>query len=682
MRLMFVLSLLLPGLAQAAPVLVDGKKPLKPIVTGLVWPESVCIGTDGRTYVTCIGKSDTKGDGYVAVIKDGKPEKFAEGLDDPKGMVAFQNSLYVTDVDKVWRIDAKGKASVHVAADAFPVKPMFLNDIEVVVDNQGRPSFYVSDSGDLKGKGGKIFRIQGKEKKVSVLADEKVSPYFKGTNGLKRMSEYHLLVFDFHAGDLLQTRLSDGHTKKLADGFKGGDGIAFDLWGRTYLTSWSQGKVWVIERPGEKARLLAEGFQTAADCCLSKDGKSILVPDMKEGTLYSIPVVSVDERPLPVQIVPAFADVEWTGFKGVDDKGRIQQHRPILLTHAGDGSNRVFVGIQQGVIHVVPDTAKKEKSKVFLDITDRVRYEDKENEEGFLGLAFPPDYKSKGEFYVYYTPKRKTPKDMKNRVSRFKVSKDDPNKADPASEEVLLELPKPFWNHDGGTLAFGPDGMLYIAVGDGGAANDPFNNGQDLTSLLGKVLRIDVSRKGDGKPYAIPKDNPFVATEKARPEIWAYGLRNIWRMSFDRKTGTLWAGEVGQNLWEEINLIERGGNYGWKMRESFHPFGHTGVRSDRRKDHIDPIWEYHHDLGKSITGGHVYRGKQVPALDGVYLYADYVTGHIWGLKYDEKSKKVTANHWLRTGGFPVYSFGEDEKGEVYLMTQTPTGKGIFRFAKK
>jgi glucose/arabinose dehydrogenase len=257
------------------------------------------------------------------------------------------------------------------------------------------------------------------------------------------------------------------------------------------------------------------------------------------------------------------------------------------------------------------------------------------------------------------------------------VSKDDANLADPASEEILITFDKPFWNHDGGTLAFGPDGMLYIAVGDGGAANDPFGHAQNLNSLLGKILRLDVR---GAKGYAIPKDNPFVGKEKTRGEIWAYGFRNVWRMSFDRATGALWAADVGQNLWEEINLVEKGGNYGWRNREGQHPFGKNGTDSEAR-DMIEPIWEYHHDIGKSITGGHVYRGKAVPALVGKYIYADYVSGNIWALDYDAKERKVRGNHTLRRGGFAVMSFGEDEDGEVYLMTMSGEGKGIYKFAK-
>jgi glucose/arabinose dehydrogenase len=424
---------------------------------------------------------------------------------------------------------------------------------------------------------------------------------------------------------------------------------------------------------------LASGFLSAADLCLSRDGKTILVPDMKAGTLTAIPCTvpgaEVDESKLPVAIKTAFADLEWTGWKGITDAGKIIPHRPIVLTHAGDGSGRVFVATQHGVIHTFAKDQKAKKTKIFLDIQDRVRYDDNENEEGFLGLAFHPRYKSNGEFFVFYTIKKEK---QVNVLSRFKVSKDDPDRADPSSEEVLFRIKRPFWNHDGGTICFGPDGYLYVTLGDGGAANDPFGHGQNLKSLLGKVLRIDIDRKDEGLGYAIPRDNPFVKTPGVRPEIWAYGFRNIWRMAFDTRTGQLWAADVGQNLWEEINLVERGGNYGWNPRESLHPFGFKGVGPN--KGMIDPIWEYHHDIGKSITGGPVYRGTRVKALDGLYLYADYVSGTVWALRYDEKKKRVTANYTIRQGGFPVFSFGEDDQGDVYMLTSTATGKGIYRFA--
>ena len=253
-------------------------------------------------------------------------------------------------------------------------------------------------------------------------------------------------------------------------------------------------------------------------------GKSLLVPDMKAGTLTSVPArvpgAEVDSSPLPLETEVAWPKLKWTGWQAETPAGKVFPLRPVFLTHAGDGSNRVFVVIQQGTVHVFPNDPNAEKTKIFLDISKQVKYEDKENEQGFLGLAFHPKYATNGEFFVFYTrPKSKHP--MTNVLSRFRVSKDDPNKADPASEEELLRIERPFWNHDGGTICFGPDGYLYVALGDGGFADDPHNNGQNLKTLLGKILRIDVDRKDPGLAYAIPKDNPFVNTKNARPETWA-----------------------------------------------------------------------------------------------------------------------------------------------------------------
>jgi glucose/arabinose dehydrogenase len=388
----------------------------------------------------------------------------------------------------------------------------------------------------------------------------------------------------------------------------------------------------------------------------------------------------IDTRPLPLGVEVAFPDVKWPGWESAEDTGVLNALRPILVANAGDDSNRVFIPTQQGVVYVLPNDQKGTKAEVFLDIKSKVAYDDKTNEEGFLGLAFPPKYRESGDFYVYYTNKEKK---RQNIIARYRVSKDDPNKADPTSEKILLVLDKPFWNHDGGTLAFGPDGYLYIAVGDGGLAADPFGNGQKLTMLLGKILRIDVSGTAGDLPYKIPMDNPFVGKADARPEIWAYGLRNVWRLAFDPKTKVLWAGDVGQDTWEEIDLIEKGGNYGWNIREGFHPFVKKGAKppadDTKRPDLIDPIFEYHHDLGKSITGGAVYRGKNIPDLDGAYLYADYVAGKLWALWYDPATKKVTANREIPLPkAIPVMSFGEDEKGELYFTTYSPEGQGVYR----
>ncbi|MEX0701410.1 MAG: PQQ-dependent sugar dehydrogenase [Planctomycetales bacterium] len=386
----------------------------------------------------------------------------------------------------------------------------------------------------------------------------------------------------------------------------------------------------------------------------------------------------VDESPLDVKVEPAFPDLEWTGWEPVTERGQPYPLRPVIIGNAGDGSDRLFVGIQQGTIHVFPNDQAARKTKVFLDINRKVVYKDNENEEGFLGLAFHPKYKENGQFFVYYTTKDGPP--HTSVISRFRVSADDPDRALPESEEEILRIPQPYWNHNGGTIIFGPDGYLYVGLGDGGAANDPHGNGQDLGTLLGSMLRIDVDRKDQGKNYAIPKDNPFANRPGARGEIWAYGLRNVWRMSFDRKTNVLWAADVGQDLWEEIDLIVRGGNYGWNLREGMHPFGPKGAGP--REELIEPIWEYHHEVGKSITGGHVYRGTRVPALEGLYLYGDYVSGKLWALRYDENSKKVTANHPVPAEKIEVVTFGEDEAEDVYFAKIAPNGRGLFRFAAK
>lgn len=389
-------------------------------------------------------------------------------------------------------------------------------------------------------------------------------------------------------------------------------------------------------------------------------------------------IAEVDTSPLPLKAEVAFPNLKWSGWSPVNDRGLPTPLRPIVVTHANDGSDRLFVATQRGVIHVFPNRQDAKTTKVFLNMQRKVVYKDKQNEEGLLGLAFHPNYKTDGRFFVYYTT---TAAPHTSVISSFKVSRDDPNRADPDSEQVILRVKQPFWNHNGGTLAFGPDGYLYIALGDGGSANDPMGNGQNLKTLLGSILRIDVNRKTRRRNYAIPKDNPFVGRGKAaRPEIYAYGLRNVWRMSFDRKTGKLWAADVGQKLWEEINIIEKGGNYGWNIREAMHPFASKSEAA--RKGMIDPIWEYHHDIGKSITGGHVYRGKRLPELAGKYVYADYVSGKIWALDYNAQSKTVTANHPIPGNKMPVITFGEDQSGEIYFCIVSPTGKGLYRFTKK
>lgn len=349
---------------------------------------------------------------------------------------------------------------------------------------------------------------------------------------------------------------------------------------------------------------------------------------------------------------------------------KFKPYRPIVITNFGDGSNRLVVAEQTGKIYAVKAGEDVEQPALFANLEPKIEYKDKENEEGLLGLAFHPKYKENGQFFVYYTAKYTGKPGAKREsvLSRFKVSKDDPNKADAEFEQELLRIPQPYWNHNGGTICFGPDGMLYIGLGDGGAGNDPHGNGQKMDTILGKILRIDVDHHDKGLAYAIPKDNPFVGKEGARGEIWNAGLRNVWRMSFDRKTGDFWVADVGQNLWEEINIVKKGDNLGWNIRESRHGF--NPPTAPARPDLLEPIWEYHHDIGKSITGGHVYRGPTSRNLIGKYLYADYVTGKLWALDYDAEAKQVKANYILSCvdQNPPVMTFGEAEDGEVYFAT--------------
>jgi glucose/arabinose dehydrogenase len=658
--------------ALAAAVAGDANKPL---LTGLKDPTGVAVGLDGKVYLGVAAEPGKKGSGSVLLVEGGKLTPFATGFERPAGIVTRGEGVFVADKGQVWRVNREGKADVVVAAEAFPTPPHSLVGIDV--DEKG--NLYVADAGDEKGEGGAIYRVDG-EGNVSLVADPKRTEGLRSPRGVAMDGLSHILVTDGLSGALLRVKVADGTATELARGT--GGGLSWDKHGRLFLADVKGGRVTVIPRPGEAAIALTPSFQSPAAVAVNAAARTVLVLDATAGTLAAVaatvPGREVDETPMPLETAVAFPNLEWTGWKAEDDAGKSNPIRPLVLTHAGDGSNRVFVATQQGVVHVFPNDQKAAKTKVFLDLSQKVTYSDNRNEEGFLGLTFHPDFKKNGEFFVFYTPK-----DLKltNVISRFRVSKDDPDRADPDSEEKILRITnRLFWNHDGGTICFGPDGFFYIATGDGGLANDPRRNGQNLKTLLGKVLRIDVNHKDGDKHYAVPKDNPFVETPGARPEIWAYGIRNIWRMAFDRKTGRLWASDVGQNLYEEIDFIVRGGNYGWNIREGLHPFGTRGVGP--RKDLVEPIWEYSHDVGKSLTGGLVYRGELLPELNGYYLYADYVSAKIWALHYDDAKDRVVANRPVRDPNVPVMSFGEDEKGEAYFMTYASSGKGIYRFVRK
>ena len=382
---------------------------------------------------------------------------------------------------------------------------------------------------------------------------------------------------------------------------------------------------------------------------------------------------------LPLKGVVAFPHLQWEDWDGIDENGKTEPLRIMILTHAGDDSNRLFAANQRGAIYVFPNDPEAKEARLFLDIRSKVfdwDFQPEFNEEGLLGMAFHPEYATNGQFFVYYSSESEPRTSI---VSRFRVSRDDPHRADPESEEVLMKIPQPFSNHNGGAIQFGPDGYLYIALGDGGSRNDPLGHGQNLDTWLGSILRIDVDKTDKGRKYAIPPDNPFRDRSDARPEIYAYGFRNIWRLSFDRVTGTLWAADVGQDLWEELNIVRSGENYGWSTYESKYIFGNLAPKNPDSL--VDSVWEYDHQIGKSVTGGFVYRGSQLPELYGKYLYADYVSGKIWALEYNEQSRSVVTNLGIRTTGIPVHSFGEDNAGEVYYMLETVSGQGIYRFER-
>ena len=365
-------------------------------------------------------------------------------------------------------------------------------------------------------------------------------------------------------------------------------------------------------------------------------------------------------------------------------------NRPLAMIEAPDGSHRQFLVEQDGRIWILPTDRNGSEPKLFLDISDRHPF--RENEEGLLSLAFHPQFKTNGKFYVFYT--QQNPK--RNILSEFQVSKTDPEKADLKSEREVFHILKEWWNHNGATLVFGPDGYLYITVGDGGDGYDPHEHGQNLNVVYAKVLRIDVNSKTGSLAYGIPQDNPFLPADKAaldklvpfddkgqtgqRPEIWAYGVRNPWRVSFDRQTGELWVGDVGQDRYEEVDIIKKGGNYGWSAREGFHELNRVS-HAVKGSAPIDPIIEYAHNpelakeskfpnhaIGVCITGGYVYRGKQIPALQGVYVYGDFQMGTIWGLRYE--NDKLTADGVLIKGNQSrtIPSFAEDSEGELYVLS--------------
>jgi len=345
---------------------------------------------------------------------------------------------------------------------------------------------------------------------------------------------------------------------------------------------------------------------------------------------------------------------------------------PAAAVVAPDGSGRQYLVQQVGKILILPADKDSDEVKTFLDLSDRKLIKN-QFEEGLLGLAFHPKFKDNGKFYIHHT--QQSPK--RTRIVEMKVKDGDKDSADMASERVLLEIPQPFWNHNSGNILFGPDGLLYIGVGDGGKGGDPLLLGQNVFVLNGSILRIDIDTRDGDLEYGIPKDNPFMDKKGVMPghraEIYAYGLRNPWGLSFDEK-GRLWCADVGQNMWEEIDIIEKGGNYGWSIREGKDAFAQSLGKAPKGAKFVDPIHQYSRQEGTSITGGFVYQGDKILALKGAYIYGDWGTGTLWALRYDFEKKRVISNTVIYKpsgelkGKFKPSAITPDADGEIQVST--------------
>jgi len=331
---------------------------------------------------------------------------------------------------------------------------------------------------------------------------------------------------------------------------------------------------------------------------------------------------------------------------------------PVGIYHSEDNSNRIFIIEQTGKIKVFNNDPNTTEVNTFLDITNLVEQDGGYTEEGLLGLTFHPDYVDNGYFYVNYT--RHNPR--RNVIERYTVSDSNPNEANYDSSIIIMEVNQPYTNHNGGQVSFGPDGYLYIIFGDGGSSGDPLGHGQNLLTLLGSLIRIDVDNISNTNNYTIPLDNPFIGISGAKDEIYAYGLRNMWRFSWDVETGLLWGADVGQNAYEEIDIIYSGLNYGWNEMEANHCYP-SGSNCDP-SGFEPPVWEYELYVNGvcSITGGYVYRGNNINSLIGKYIYGDWCTGDIWALTYSNDGNHI--NEHLLISDINITSFGVDQNNEL------------------
>jgi len=409
---------------------------------------------------------------------------------------------------------------------------------------------------------------------------------------------------------------------------------------------------WIAAAALAAAGIAAFAFLSSTDVVAESKVPSIRKPfGLEQRELWTTShVKGSPEPPAPYQMVRTFPKLKFNEALEI---------APV------PGRKAWIVAERPGAIYTFDADPARAEKKLVIDVGHTI-----------YGAVLHPQFETNGYLYVTSVPDPKNVTDDGTRIVRYTIDPETMT-GDTKSAKILLTYAN--GGHNGTCLRFGPDGFLYLSTGDASGIADSRQTGQDISDLYGSILRIDVDHESGGKPYSIPKDNPFANTKGARPEVYAYGIRQAWKISHDTATGQLWAGEVGQNLYEEINLIKKGGNYGWNAREALHPFGGRG--SGPKPEFIEPIWEYHHEVGRSITGGGVYNGKKHPELVGHYLYADYTSSKIWALKYDAKEGRVTANRPIPDKSRPVISFGEDEKGEMYLLTVAADGKGIFGLAK-